>query len=112
MKKSAFLILTYILLSSGCEGNKYDAPGCIEDKINDFTKSVICDNGAYVALYTFKGQNVYLFADGNCGADLGASVYSEDCYALGFLGGISGNQLISGTRFYDEAKFVKRLWEN
>ncbi len=112
MKKLVFFILAYVLLSSGCEKNKYDAPGCIEDKIDNFISSVVCDNGAYVALYSFKGQDVYVFAEGYCGADLGATVYSKDCLYLGFLGGLSGNTFIQGVNFYDNAKFIKRLWEN
>jgi hypothetical protein len=112
MKKLFFLILTYVLLSSGCEKNKYDAPGCIEDKINDFKKTAICDHSASVALYTFQGKNTYLFSDGSCGADLGATVYSEECLSLGFLGGFSGNTLIQGVNFYNNAKFIKRIWEN
>jgi len=112
MRKLVILILTYILFASGCEKNKYDAPGCIEDKINEFKTTTVCDNGAYVAIYTFKGKNVYLFDEGTCGADLEESVYSEDCYKLGSLGGITGNMMISGVKFYEEAKFVKRIWEN
>jgi hypothetical protein len=112
MKKAIFLAIMYTLLISGCERNNYDAPGCIEDKIREFSKSTICDTGASVAVYKFKARNVYVFSDGSCGADMGASVYSQDCNSLGFLGGISGNTLIQGVKFYDEAKFVKRLWQN
>ena len=112
MIKTIFLTTVFILSISGCERNDYDAPGCIEDKIREFTKTVICDSGASVSLYTLSGKNVYVFADGNCGADLGAAVYSEDCFSLGFLGGISGNTIIQGVKFYDEADFVKWIWKN
>jgi hypothetical protein len=112
MRKLILIMLTCTLFASGCDKNNYDAPGCIEDKINQFKATVVCDNGAFVALYTFKGKNVYLFNEGSCGADLEESVYSEDCYKLGSLGGITGNTMISGVKFYEEAKFVKRIWEN
>lgn len=112
MKKAVFFTIMYTLLLSGCEKNKYDVPGCIEDKIQEFTKTVICDSGASVSLYIFNGKNTYVFSDGNCGADLGASVYSEECYSLGFLGGISGNTFIQGVKFYDVADFVKWIWKN
>ena len=112
MKKLAFLIVIYAFFSSGCEKNKYDAPGCIQDKIDDFKSTVVCDNGAYVGLYDFKGQEVYVFSEGYCGADLGATVYSQACLYLGYLGGISGNTFIQGVNFYDNAKYIKRLWEN
>ncbi|HBH83791.1 MAG: hypothetical protein A2X05_08145 [Bacteroidetes bacterium GWE2_41_25] len=112
MKKVIVLIIFYTLLFSGCEKNNYDAPGCIKDKIREFTKTVICDSGASVSLYILNGKNVYVFSDGSCGADLGAAVYSEDCYSLGFLGGITGNTIIQGVKFYDKADFVKRIWKN
>jgi len=106
------LTLTFTLLSSGCEKSKYDAPGCIEDKIREFSKTVTCDSGASVSLYELNGKNVYVFEDGNCMADLAVSVYSEDCYLLGFLGGISGNTIIQGVKFYDKADFRKWIWKN
>jgi hypothetical protein len=112
MKRAIILFLFFTLFISGCERNDYDAPGCIGDKIKEFKETTICDSGASVALYTLKGKNVYVFADGSCGADLGASVYSEECFTLGFLGGISGNTIIQGVKFYDEADFVKWIWKN
>jgi hypothetical protein len=112
MKQLSTILILYILLASGCEKNKYDAPGCIEEKIDDFIANVICDKGAYVALYKFNEDDVYLFYEGDCGADLGGTVYSSDCLRLGFLGGIDGNKFIQGVSFYDYARYVKRIWEN
>ena len=112
MKKVISLSIICILLISACEKDKYDAPGCIEDKIREFSKTVICDSGASVSLYELNGKNIYVFTDGNCVADLAASVYSENCYLLGFLGGISGNTIIQGSKFYDDADFIKWIWKN
>ena len=112
MKNISLILITYILFSSGCEKDKYDAPLCISDRIDEFKKSVICERGSYVALYEFKGDDVYLFAEGTCQPDLGAAVYSKNCLSLGFLGGISGNTYIDGVNFYNNAKYIKRLWEN
>jgi len=112
MKQISLLLILYILFSSGCEVSKYDAPGCIEDKIDDFISSVTCDKGAYVSLCKFNGEEVYLFYEGDCGADLGGTVYSSDCLRLGFLGGIDGNKFIQGVNFYDNVRYIKTLWEN
>jgi hypothetical protein len=112
MKQLIIILTLYSLLASGCEKSKYDAPGCIEDKIDEFVANVICDNGAYVALYKFNDKDVYLFYEGYCGADLGGTVYTKDCLYLGFIGGISGNTFIQGVNFYDSARYIKRIWEN
>ena len=112
MRKLSVLIILLSLFAPGCEKKDIDIPGCIEEKIDSFKENVICDSGSYVAIYTFQGSNAFVFAEGNCGADLGAAVYSEDCNFMGFLGGISGNTLISGVRFYDSAKLVKKIWSN
>lgn len=112
MKQLSLILILFSLSISGCKKNHYDAPGCIEDKIYTFKASVICDHGAYVALYSFNDKDVYLFFEGYCGADLGATVYSSDCLRLGFLGGISGNTFIQGVNFYNNARYIKRIWEN
>jgi hypothetical protein len=82
---------------------------CIEDKVRKFTKTAPCENGASVALWIFKGGNVYVFSDGNCGADMGAAVYTEDCEYIGFLGGFTGNMIIGGVNFYEEAQFINKI---
>ena len=112
MRKISIVILFLLIFAPGCEKRNPDIPRCIDDKIDQFKKSTVCDSGSYVAVYTFQGENVYVFAEGTCGADLGATVYSEDCYYMGFLGGISGNTFISGVKFYDYAKLVKKIWTN
>ncbi len=112
MRKLSVLILLLSLFAPGCEKKDPEIPGCIQDKIDSFKKSTICDSGAYISIYSFKGENVFVFAEGNCGADLGASVYSGECYLMGFLGGISGNTLISGVKFYDNVKLVRKIWSN
>ena len=112
MKQLSLIVILFSLSISGCKKNSYDAPGCIEDKIDAFKVSVVCDHGAYVALYSFNDKDVYVFYEGYCGADLGAQVYSSDCLYLGFLGGLTGNTFIQGVNFYNNARFIKRIWEN
>ena len=112
MKKLTAVLILITLTVTGCKKNDYDAPGCIQDKIDAFKTSVECDNDSYVALYSFNDKDVYVFSEGSCGADLGATVYSSDCLYLGFLGGITGNTFIQGVNFYNNARYIKRIWEN
>jgi hypothetical protein len=107
---SGLIILTLFL--ADCRKSNDEPTTCITDKVKEFSGTAICETGASVSLYVFKGENVYLFFNGTCGADLASAVYTEDCEYLGFLGGIAGNMTISGVNFYDEAKFVRKIWED
>jgi hypothetical protein len=109
----AFITLAFIaMFSIGCEKIDKDCPDCIRDKIKEFAKSPICKNEAAVALYIFQNQNVYVFSEGSCGADLGASVYGENCEKLGYLGGIAGNMIINGVKFHENAEYQKEVWHD
>jgi hypothetical protein len=72
--------------------------------------NVICASGASVSQYLFQGDYVYVFDPGNCGADLMAVVYNSECSQIGGLGGIAGNNIINGTQFNPNAKFIKTIW--
>jgi len=111
--KTALITLAFIaMFSISCEKIDKACPDCIRDKIKEFAKSPICQNEASVALYVFQDQNVYVFSEGSCGADLGASVYSENCEKLGYLGGITGNLMINGVKFHENAVFQKEIWHD
>jgi hypothetical protein len=112
MKNIIIFVCTVVLLSISCEKIE-DCPDCIKSKVKEFTKSRACSNGtAAVAEYIFQNQNVYVFSDGTCGADMGAAVYTEKCEYLGFLGGIAGNLKINGIVFHDIAIFQKEIWHD
>lgn len=110
MKKFALILVLLPLLFSGCEKIDSDSPRCIREKIRDFAKNKVCNDGSSVSQYLFKGDFVYVFSEGNCGADLGAAVYSGSCEYLGFLGGFAGNQIIVGVNFYTNSEFIKTVW--
>jgi len=112
MKKTFVILASLALFSISCEKIDKDCPDCIRDKIKDFAKNPICKNEAHVALYIFQNQNVYVFSEGTCGADLGATVYNENCDRLGYLGGFTGNLLINGVNFHENAVFQKHLWQD
>jgi hypothetical protein len=112
MKKLVLLFFTLTLLTGSCDKIE-DCPECIRNKVKEFAKNRICNDGsAGVAEYLFQNQYVYVFSDGTCGADLGAAVYSQNCEYLGYLGGITGNLNINGVRFHEVAIFQKKIWQD
>ncbi|MCH2234785.1 MAG: hypothetical protein MK078_11100 [Crocinitomicaceae bacterium] len=110
MKYLAILLLAGLgFQSCNRDGIAPGTPKCIEDKILEFETNKLCAEGAKVDLYTFQGEFVYAFEQGNCGADLTTEIVSEDCQTLGFLGGISGNTEINGESF-ENAIFQNNVW--
>ena len=112
MKKIIIILILSSLVFESCEKIDKDAPDCIKDKVREFAKNKICENGSSVSQYHFKNENVFVFSEGACGADLGAAVFSESCEYLRLLGGIAGNIEIQDVLFYEEAEFIKTIWKD
>ena len=112
MKKTLIILAFIGLFSISCEKIDKDCPDCIQDKIKEFAKSTTCQKEVSVALYVFQDQNVYVFSEGTCGADLGAAIYAENCDKLGYLGGIAGNLMINGVKFHENAVYQKQVWHD
>ena len=111
-----YLIPIFLLIAvslSSCQLDIEPAiPGCIQDKIKEFSKSqYACDSGKTVKKYSFQGITVYVFGPGTCGADMTAEVFDVNCKYLGFLGGIAGNTEINGEEF-SNAILISVVWEN
>jgi hypothetical protein len=110
--KIPFIILAVATtLAIGCtktEKSQGTTP-CITDKIEAF-QTECCDQGANVKKYQFQGATAYVFDPGICGADMTAAVIGEDCSALGYLGGIAGNNVINGSSF-DTAQLQATIWQ-
>ena len=112
MKKLLLPLFVLAFLAGGCE-KIADCPDCIYEKVIDFSKDHICNDGSSgVAEYLFQGQFVYVFSDGTCGADMGATVYSSECEKIGFLGGFTGNLIINDVVFYENAVFKRNIWHD
>ena len=109
MKTLLFIALSTTLLTTACKKDK-DFTACMETKVNAFKTEALCPQGASVKEYTFQGSEVFVFNDGDCGADMAINVFNSNCQSLGFLGGISGNTKISGVEF-STAVYVKTIWE-
>jgi hypothetical protein len=111
MKKSFFLIIIMSLTMMACQKNEYGLSDCLDNEIENFKNGdYACSEDANVKEYQFKGEKVYVFDPGTCGADMTSEVIDEDCNSLGYLGGIAGVVEIDGTNF-SEAEFVKIIWE-
>lgn len=111
MKQLSIILLVIASIISSCNKNKIEkgTPTCVENKINDFSKSSVCGD-AKVKEYRFQGNTVYTFEPGTCGADMTTEVISSECKSLGHLGGITGNTKINGEDF-SNATFIKTTWK-
>jgi hypothetical protein len=111
MKTIGLLLIISLLTLMGCEKIDKDCPDCILKRTREFIKSQTCDTGASVSEWVFQGEHVYMFADGTCGADYGASVLNQYCEFVGNLGGFSGALTINGINFYQNATLIKTIWK-
>jgi len=106
-----FLIIFLIVTSCSKDASVF-VPECIQSKLVDFTSNSACSQNATLKEYTFLNKTVFVFDPGNCGADLTSEVIDENCNNMGFLGGISGNDSISGKSFSKNAVLIRLIWKN
>jgi len=111
MKQLMMIIILATISFVSCQKLEIekDTPKCIENLIKDFDKNQSCEDGVNVKRYIFQNKTVYVFDPGTCGADMTSEVIDSDCNTLGYLGGISGNQIINGEDFAN-AKFKSTTW--
>lgn len=113
--KTLLLISSFLLfvISTGCnKPPQIVEPPCITEKVNLFSQNVICESGASVKEYEFKGDLVYVFDDRICITDGVAAVIGYDCDTIGWLGGVSVNTEIKGVNFHNKAELQRTLFGN
>ncbi len=89
-----------------------ETPDCIVNKISDFEENSACSD-AKVDKYIFQGIDVYVFDPGiECGAEPITEIVDDECNTIGFLGGFTGNQIVNGENFYENAVHIGNVWEN
>lgn len=112
--KHILLMIAGLMIFAACNksGKITGGSACIKSKVQQFNNREACSSNATVKKYTFQGQTVYVFDQGTCGADFAQPVLNENCDTLGFLGGISGNGIINGQHFYDNATYLSTIWSN
>jgi len=96
------------IFSISCNKIK-NAPYCIQEKTENFKSNSICEEGSKVKEYKFQGEIVYLFENGNCGADIASGVFDSECNELGWIGGFTGNTKINGEEF-SNARYRRTIW--
>ena len=115
MKRISIFIASVAFLVTCCQKTvlNEETPDCINHKIIEFkNSSSSCETGKSVYRYVFQGTYVYVFNPGNCGADMMATVYDQECNVLCGLGGIAGNIMCNGEDFGKNATGETLIWEN
>ena len=113
MRALLLFMLVLVLMSCQKVDLREETTNCIERKIIEFkSDKSSCETGKQVHRYEFQGQHVYVFSPGNCGADMMANVYDEDCDLVCRLGGIAGNTNCNGEEFSTNATDETLIWEN
>lgn len=104
-----FLLISFVIFFS-CKGEKIEnVPDCIAESIGQF-RTISCDFGAKVSEYSFRDTIVYVFYPGDCSDGI-SSVYNAECSYFGYIGGISGNMIIHGVNFKDNATFIRDIYK-
>jgi len=119
MKKLALLSGLLLLSLQSCvvEVNENNTGGnyyysCIDEEIDYFASHLACIHNAKVDKYIYQGETVYAFFPGGCTNGERTEVFTQNCYSLGFLGGVHNNEYINGTHFYSHANFISTVWAN
>lgn len=83
------ILITVVLVSCTKENNENNYPECIDDIIASILGTAVQTPRANITKYTYKGKDVFVVAAQNF-PDGEASVMSENCVLICFLGGIDG----------------------
>ena len=113
--RSPMFLICFVILLAACKKNSTSPCGlntCMQTQIEEFKSSVICKSGAAVKEYSFQEKTVYVFDQTNCVDDGAAGVYDANCNYLGMLGGIAGFGKINSVAFYENATYVRTIWQN
>ena len=107
MEKLSFcLLLIFTILS--CD-NEDEYPSCLTPIISDLTAHH-CDSTAHISKYRLKGDILFVIDPGRCWDHQAYDVLNSDCEVIGFLQGFSGNSMINGVDFYEQAKLISVIW--
>lgn len=122
--KYSLSLLVMLFFFSNCSDDEMPAPmvsACMQDLIDDFKANSTCaadldepsSVGDLIEKCLFKGEEVYIFSDGNCFPDGGSQVYSADnCESLCTLGGIAALTECDSVVFIENITNVELIWQN
>ncbi|MGB0883453.1 MAG: DUF6970 domain-containing protein [Flavobacteriales bacterium] len=91
-------------------GNGYYS--CIDEEVDYFAQYIACYDFARVDKYWYQGEYVYVFFPGDCDEGEISEIKNQNCYSVGYLGGISNNEQVNGQNFYNHAHFEATIWDN
>ena len=111
MKSIIALLTLSVLVFSGCSKDDPLIPECVQEKMVVFERTQVCGDDATVNEYSYLNQRVFVLNPGICFSELGSEVINADCASLGYLGGITSNDTISGDDFI-HAELVRTVWNN
>jgi hypothetical protein len=103
------LIIPIFALFCSCSD---DIPSCIDDRIDEFKEMNKDCADASIIVYEFQEIRLYGFTDGQCIADGGTTLLTEDCETYCFLGGIAGFIECQGENFFQNASEIEQIWVN
>src|SRR4051812_36042993 len=98
----AFALITLLLASCRKCGLDNNASDCIKNNI-EANKNKTDWNIKKVDEYEYQGQLVYIFEPEENYPDMQTAVIKSDCTVLCTLGGIAGNLMCNGDKFYEKA---------
>ncbi len=112
LKLSQFLIpgLLILFLFSCSKDEVTGIAPCIQSIIESATVSA-CPNSS-ITEYKFQHRTVFVIATELCSPDAGAEVVDINCNTIDFLWGLHGNSKVDGVEFFENAKYIRTLWEN
>ncbi|MCA8831140.1 DUF6970 domain-containing protein [Hymenobacter pini] len=117
MKRTIYSLLLVTAGLTACDEVDVakDTPTCVRTKVEELAQQAPCKTdantiGASVKEYWFQNQTVYVLDYGSCIADGSATVISENCQKLGFLGGFGGNTTVNGEPFAN-AEYKRTIWQ-
>ena len=111
MKLYSFLLLLLIVTACKKSNETINTPQCVQSAIDS---SLLKPKGYYyqsIAEYRYQNKTIYLYVPGCC--DRLISTYDETCkYLFSPSGGITGCGDCMHPNFFNEAIFIRTVWED
>lgn len=108
-----FLLLSFAFVACGDDDPVENLPLCIQDELNNNFIPNACPGTSNLALWRFRGQDVYCFAYGACEfRNSEADIYDADCNFICLLGGSSMNTNCDGDDWGENAVELEIIYQH
>ena len=105
-----FIVIICGFLFTNCKKDQFDAPSCIQEKIQGIMSKSVRNPPGAVYEYEYNGRNVYLIP-GEC-CDQYDLLFDSDCNLICVFGGIAGGGNGTCPDFYSQAKLLREVWKD